>query len=279
MFAPGLLRGKKVLVTGGGTGLGAAMAERFAELGAHLVICGRRLEVLEETAKAIRERHGASVDVLACDIRIPDAVEGMLDAIWTAGPLDVLINNAGALFIAQTEHLSNRAVDAVLAASLHGSIYCTLGVGRRWIEGKRRGGVVVSILSTSTMTGRAFQIPTGIAKSGVLAMTRSLAVEWASRGIRLVAIAPGRFATEGFLARLKEGQAGGEEASDNSLERSGRPPELANLAAYLISDEASYINGEMVAIDGGRHLRNSGVEDLLERTDEQWEELRNTRRR
>jgi NAD(P)-dependent dehydrogenase (short-subunit alcohol dehydrogenase family) len=279
VFSPGLLEGKKILVTGGGTGLGAAMADRFAALGAHVVICGRRLEVLEDAAAGLRERHGGAVDVFTCDIRSPEAVEAMLDAIWATGPLDVLINNAGALFIAQSEHLSTRAVDAVLATSLHGTIYCTLGVGRRWIADKRRGGVVLSILSTSTMTGRAFQIATSISKSGVLSLTRSLAVEWASRGIRLVAIAPGRFATEGFMARLDEAREASPEIEGNSLERSGQPPELANLASFLMSDQASYSNGEMVVIDGGRYLRNSGVEELLDRTDEEWQALRDSRRR
>jgi NAD(P)-dependent dehydrogenase (short-subunit alcohol dehydrogenase family) len=279
MFEPGLLSGKKILITGGGTGLGAAMADRFAELGAHMVICGRRLEPLHRTAAALEDRHGARVDAFSCDIRVAAAVDEMLDAIWATGPLDGLINNAGALVIAQTEHLSPRAVDSVLAPNLNGSIYCTLGVGRRWIEARQRGGVVLSILSTSTVTGRAFSVPTSIAKAGVLAMTRSLAVEWASRGIRLVAIAPGRFATEGFLNRLGEGRAALESsAPTNSLERPGQPPELANLAVYLISDQASYVNGEMVAIDGGRHLRNSGVEDLLARSEADWDELRRARR-
>lgn len=274
MFTPGLLEGKKVLVTGGGTGLGAAMAERFAELGAHVVICGRRKEVLEETAAGIRARHGGQVDAMPCDIRDPATVDALYEEIWRTGPLDVLINNAGALFIAQTEHLSTRGMDAVLATTLHGGIYCTMGVGKRWIEAGRRGGVVLSILSTSTITGRAFTLPTTISKAGLLAMTRSLAVEWASRGIRVVAIAPGRFVTAGFLERL--GERGAE--SESTLERMGQPEELANLASFLISDQASYINGEMVSIDGGRHLRNSGVEDLLQRSDAEWAELRANRR-
>jgi NAD(P)-dependent dehydrogenase (short-subunit alcohol dehydrogenase family) len=280
MFSKDLLAGKRILVTGGGTGLGAAMAERFAELGASVVICGRRAEVLQETAARIGAAHGAAVEAIPCDIRNPEAVAGMLDEIWRTGPLDVLVNNAGALFIAQSERLSHRAVDAVLAPSLHGAIYCTLEVGRRWIDEGRRGGVVLSILSTSTMTGRAFTLPTTIAKSGLLAMTRSLAVEWASRGIRVLAIAPGSFRTEGFMARGRQGRAElGASDTDNSLERAGEPPELANLASFLVSDAAAYINGEMVSIDGGRHLRNSGVEDLLARSDAEWAELRASRTR
>jgi NAD(P)-dependent dehydrogenase (short-subunit alcohol dehydrogenase family) len=274
MFEAGLLKGKKILVTGGGTGLGAAMAERFAGLGASLVLCGRRENVLRETAARIREATGAQVDAIPCDIRVGEQVDGLIERIWADGPLDVLINNAGATFVAQTDHLSFRAMDAVLAPSLHGALYCTMAVGRRWIADKRPG-TVLSILSTSTMTGRAFTVPTAVAKSGLLAMTRSLAVEWASRRIRVVAIAPGSFPTAGFLEKVaadREIAAPGD--SDNTLERVGRPDELANLASYLISPQADYITGEMVVIDGGRHLRNSGAEDLLARNDEQWAELR-----
>lgn len=265
MFAPDLLAGKRILVTGGGTGLGAAMAERFAQVGAHPIICGRREAVLEETAARI----GATP--LRCDIRDPAQVDAMLDA---AGPIDALVNNAGATFVAQTEHLSHRAVDAVLAASLHGSLYCTLAAGKRWIADKRPGSVL-SILSTATITGRAFTVPTAIAKSGVLAMTRSLAVEWASKRIRLVAIAPGAIPTAGFLEKVAAGRDEHQSvASDNTLERVGRPDELANLATYLLSPAADYISGEMVVLDGARHLRNSGAEDVLKWTDEQWEAQR-----
>jgi NAD(P)-dependent dehydrogenase (short-subunit alcohol dehydrogenase family) len=277
MYAPDLLQGKKVLVTGGGTGLGAAMSRRFASLGASLVICGRRGEVLEATAAEIRAAHGAEVTPIVCDIRQPEAVESMMDAAWEGGAIDVLVNNAGALFVAQTERLSHRAFDAVLATSLHGGIYCTLAAGRRWIDAGDRG-VVLSILSTSTRTGRAFTVPTSVAKAGLLAMTRSLAVEWASRGIRVLAIAPGSFATEGFMARIADRATTLDTTLENTLERAGRPEELADLASYLISDGAAYITGEMVAIDGGRHLRNSGVEELLGRSDEEWQALREKRR-
>ena len=276
MFAPDLLLGRKVLITGGGTGLGAAMARRFAGLGADLVICGRRQDVLEATAAEIAAASGRDVSPIVCDIRDPAAVEALADEAWRGVPVDVLVNNAGALFVAQTERLSHRAVDAVLATTLHGSLYCTLAAGRRWIDAGRKG-VVLSILSTSTRTGRAFTLPTTVAKSGVLAMTRSLAVEWASRGIRVIAIAPGSFATEGFQERMRTRGTQLDTDLANSLERAGRPEELADLASYLISDAASYINGEMVAIDGGRHLRNSGVEDLLARSDADWEALRANR--
>ena len=191
MFEKGLLAGKRILVTGGGSGLGAAMGRRFVELGAELIICGRRLELLEATAAEMRSEFGGKVSVVRCDIRDGAAVDAMMDAIWRDAPLDVLVNNAAATFIAQTEHLSFRAADAILAPTLHGTMYCTLAAGKRWIEGKHKG-VVLSILSTSTITGRAFTVPSAMAKSAVLAMTKSLAVEWGPKGIRTVAIAPGR---------------------------------------------------------------------------------------
>jgi NAD(P)-dependent dehydrogenase (short-subunit alcohol dehydrogenase family) len=276
MFEKSLLKQKRILVTGGGSGLGAAMGRRFVELGAELVICGRRLELLETTAAQIRGELGGKVTALGCDIRDGAAVDAMLEAIWRDGPLDVLVNNAAATFIAQTEHLSFRAADAVLAPTLHGAMYCTLGAGRRWIEGQHKG-VVLSILSTSTITGRAFTVPSAMAKSAILAMTRSLAVEWGPRGIRTVAIAPGAFPTPGASGQLRpEGRDQGW-ASKNPLGRVGEHRELADLASFLVSDAAGYINGEMVVQDGGAHLRGSGAEDLLQWTDAQWETQRAAR--
>src|SRR5437762_7102191 len=185
MFEKGRLAGKRILVTGGGSGLGAAMGRRFVELGAELVICGRRLELLQTTAAGIRGDLGGKVSVIRCDIRDGAAVDAMLDEVWRDAPLDVLVNNAAATFIAQTEQLSFRAADAVLAPTLHGAMYCTLGAGKRWIQG-RHNGVVLSILSTSTITGRAFTVPSAMAKSAILVMTKSLAVEWGPKGIRTV---------------------------------------------------------------------------------------------
>ena len=276
MFEKGLLAGKRILVTGGGSGLGAAMGRRFVELGAELVICGRRLELLEATAAQLRDDFGGKVSVVKCDIRDGASVEAMMDTIWDAAPLDVLVNNAAATFIAQTERLSFRAADAVLAPTLHGAMYCTLGAGRRWIEGGRKG-VVLSILSTSTITGRAFTVPSAMAKSALLAMTKSLAVEWGPKGIRTVAIAPGPFPTPGASGQLHpEGRDEGP-ASRNPLGRVGEHGELADLASFLISDRAGYINGEMVVQDGGSHLRSSGAEDLLHWSDAQWEKQRTAR--
>jgi NAD(P)-dependent dehydrogenase (short-subunit alcohol dehydrogenase family) len=193
----------------------------------------------------------------------------MMDQIWREAPLDVLVNNAAATFIAQSEHLSFRAADAILSPTLHGAMYCTLAAGRRWIEAGQ-GGVVLSILSTSTITGRAFTVPSAMAKSAVLAMSKSLAVEWGPKGIRTVAIAPGPFPTAGASGQLRPQGRDEDWASRNPLGRTGEHVELADLASFLVSDRAGYINGEMVVIDGGAHLRSSGAEDLLRWTDAQW---------
>ena len=276
MFEKGLFNGKRILVTGGGSGLGAAMGRRFVELGAELIICGRRLELLEAAAAQMRDDFGGKVSVVRCDIRDGAAVDAMMDAVWREAPLDVLVNNAAATFIAQTEHLSFRAADAILAPTLHGAMYCTLAAGKRWIDGAHNG-VVLSILSTSTITGRAFTVPSAMAKSAILAMTRSLAVEWGPKGIRTVAIAPGAFPTPGASGQLRpEGRDDGW-SSKNPLGRVGEHGELADLASFLISDRAGYINGEMVVQDGGSHLRSSGAEDLLQWTDAQWEKQRAAR--
>ena len=276
MFEKGLLAGKRILVTGGGSGLGAAMGHRFVELGAELIICGRRLELLEATAARMRSERGGKVGVIGCDIRDGAAVDAMMEQIWREAPIDVLVNNAAATFVAQTEHLSSRAADAILAPTLHGTMYCTLAAGRRWIDGKHRG-VVLSILSTSTITGRAFTVPSAMAKSAVLAMTKSLAVEWGPKGVRTVAIAPGAFPTPGASGQLRPEGRDESWAQRNPLGRAGEHGELADLASFLISDQAGYINGEMVVQDGGAHLRSSGAEDLLQWTDAQWQKQRERR--
>ncbi len=273
MFEKELLKGKRILVTGGGSGLGAAMGHRFAELGAELIICGRRPDVLEATAASISKTFASKVRAIPCDVRDGAEVEAMMESIWREAPLDVLVNNAAATFIARTEQLSFRAADAILGPTLHGAMYCTLASGKRWIEARHKG-VVLSILSTSTITGRAFTVPSAMAKSAVLAMTRSLAVEWGPKGIRTVAIAPGAFPTAGATGQLRPEGRDSNWAARNPLGRTGTHPELADLASFLISDAASYINGEMVVQDGGAHLRSSGAEDLLGWTDTQWEAQR-----
>jgi NAD(P)-dependent dehydrogenase (short-subunit alcohol dehydrogenase family) len=275
-LADDLLAERHVLITGGGTGLGLAMGRRFLELGASIVICGRRQNVLDSAVDALKDAHPGKVSAHVCDIRSAEAVETMMDAIFAARPIDILINNAAATFIAQTHLLSARAADAILGVTLHGALYCTLAAGRRWIEAERPG-VVLSILSTSTITGRAFTVPSSIAKSGVLAMTRSLAVEWGPRDIRLVAIAPGSFPTPGATAQLNpesRKSARANSALRVPLGRAGEQGELADMAAFLVSDAARYMTGEMVVLDGGGHLRTSGVEDLATWSDEQWTQHR-----
>lgn len=265
-----LLAGRRVLITGGGSGLGLSMAKRFAALGAGIVICGRREAVLAAAQGEIAAHGtGAGVETHICDVRDATQVSAMMDQIWSRGPIDILVNNAAATFIAQTHRLSHRAADAILAPTLHGALYCTLEAGRRWIEAQRPG-VVLSILSTSTITGRAFTTPSAMAKAGLLAMTRSLAVEWGSYGIRLVAIAPGAFPTPGSSAQLLPGERAGQLESRVPLGRVGEHGELADLAAFMVSDAASYMTGEMIVLDGGLHLRTSGADDLLQWSEDQW---------
>ena len=230
MFEKGLLAGKRILVTGGGLGLGAAMGHRFVELGAELIICGRRLEVLEATAARMRSEPGGKVAVISCDIRNSAAVDAMMEEIWREGPIDVLVNNAAATFIAQTEHLSPRAADAILAPTLHGTMYCTLAAGRRWIDGKHRG-VVLSILSTSTITGRAFTVPSAMAKSAVLAMTR---LRW-NGGPRVCARSPSRRARfQRRVLRASSAPRAAMKAGRNAI-RSAVPASMANWLTWRAS--------------------------------------------
>jgi len=280
MFLPDLLKDKVVLITGGGSGLGRHMGERFLELGAKLAICGRRLEVLEQTAAELGI-HGAEVFYQTCDVRDPDQVSQLMDAvIHRYGRIDVLVNNAAGNFISPTERLSHRAVDAVLGIVLHGTMYCTLDLGKRWIEAGQ-AGTVLNIVTTYAWTGSGYVVPSAVAKAGVLAMTRSLAAEWGKYGIRQVAIAPGPFPTEGAWSRLvpvpELEQA---MLAKVPLGRVGDPAELTNLASFLISDYAAYINGEVVTIDGGEWLQGAGEFNNLQAiTDEQWDTFRDMMKR
>lgn len=270
-LASNLFAGRRVLITGGGTGLGLAMARKFLELGADVVISSRRAEVLDAAVAELSVDHAGRIEATTCDIRSAEAVEAMMDRVFSGGPLHILVNNAAANFIAQTERLSTRAADAILATSLHGNMYCTMGAGRRWIDAGNPG-VVLSILSTSTITGRAFTTPSAMAKAALLAMTKSLAVEWGPRGIRTVAIAPGSLPTKGATAQLNPPARPQRNAAQSvPLGRHGEHHELAELAAFMVSDAAAYMTGELVVLDGGAHLRSSGAEDLCGWSQDQWD--------
>jgi NAD(P)-dependent dehydrogenase (short-subunit alcohol dehydrogenase family) len=277
MFRADLLSGKRILVTGGGTGLGKSIAQRYLELGAEIVICGRRSEVLESAAQELRSATGGVISFVPCDIRNAEQVEAMMDEIWKSGPLHVLVNNAAANFIARTDKLSARAIDAVLNIVLHGTFYCTVACGRRWIEAARPG-TVLSVATTPSFTGLAFTAPSAAAKAGIVAMTRSLAVEWGPKGIRLNAIAPGLFPTEGAWERLyPPGSQVESQEMGVPLRRFGNHIELSNLFAYLASDESGYVTGDLIVIDGGRWMQGVGgptVRAMQGWTDEQWESMR-----
>lgn len=280
MFKDDLLAGKRVLVTGGGTGIGRSITQRYMALGAHVVICGRREEVLAKTVAELVALGRGSAEFIRCDIRDPDQVDAMLSAIWENGALDILVNNAAGNFTAPTESLSHRAVDAVLGIVLHGSAYATLGCGKRWLAAGH-AGTVLSIVTTYAFTGSAFVVPSAMAKAGVLAMTRSLAVEWGGRGIRLNAIAPGPFPTEGAWERLvPKPKLAKEFEEKNPLRRAGRHDELADLAAYLVCDQAAYINGECVTIDGGEWLQGAGQFNFLGRlmSAKDWQDVKAARK-
>jgi NAD(P)-dependent dehydrogenase (short-subunit alcohol dehydrogenase family) len=275
IFRDDLLQDKVILVTGGGTGLGRKMAETFARLGAKLALVGRRAEVLEQ-ARAEMEAQNLTVWVQPLDIRLPDAVDQVMDNIFAHyGKLDVLVNNAAGNFISPMERLSTRAVDAVINIVLHGTMYCTLAAGKRWIA-RGEPGTVLNITTTYAWTGSGYVVPSAVAKAGVLAMTRSLATEWARYRIRQVAIAPGPFPTEGAWSRLMPTEELANAAQMRvPLKRVGRPEELTTLAAYLVSDAAAYINGEVVTIDGGEWLYGAGMFNSLDRlTQDDWDRVR-----
>ncbi len=275
MFAADLLRGKRALITGGGTGLGKAMAKRYAELGAEVFICGRREEVLRDTVAELSSATGGKIESFQCDVRDLAGVESSIDRIWQTGPLHILVNNAAGNFLARTEDLSARAFEAVLGIVLAGTINMTMACGRRWISASQPG-TVLNIVATyaSTGSGSGYVVPSAVAKSGVLALTRSLAVEWGPKGIRMNAIAPGPVPTEGAFSRLLPKKELEKLAIQRvPLRRFGTPEEIANLAAYLVADGSGYINGEVVNMDGGEWLQGAGEFNYLGQlmTDADWE--------
>ncbi|MBZ9778778.1 SDR family oxidoreductase [Psychroflexus sp. CAK8W] len=277
MLRDDALKGKTIIVTGGGSGLGKSMTQYFLELGANVVITSRNLDKLKVTATALEEETGGKCLPVQCDVRHYEQVEQMIDEAHEAfGEVDILLNNAAGNFISPTERLSANAFDTIIDIVLKGSKNCTLALGKHWIDKKQTNKTVLNIVTTYAWTGSAFVVPSATAKAGVLAMTRSLAVEWAKYGIRFNAIAPGPFPTKGAWDRLLPGEL--KEKFDLAkkvpLKRVGDHQELANLAAYLVSDFAHYLNGEVITIDGGEWLKGAGQFNLLEQvTPEMWDQL------
>lgn len=277
MLRDNALISKVIVVTGGGSGLGKAMTKYFLELGAQVAITSRDLEKLQDTAKELQTETGGKCLAVQCDVRDYSQVEAMLETvIKTFGRVDVLLNNAAGNFISPTERLSAHAFDTIIDIVLKGSKNCTLAFGKHWIDQKQTNTNILNIVTTYSWTGSAYVVPSATAKAGVLAMTRSLAVEWAKYGIRTNAIAPGPFPTKGAWDRLLPGDL--KEKFDLAkkvpLKRVGNHQELANLAAYLVSDFSSYINGEVITIDGGEWLQGAGQFNMLEAVPQElWDQL------
>ena len=277
MLRDDALNGKTIIVTGGGSGLGKAMTRYFLELGANVAITSRNLEKLENTATELEQETGGNCLPLQCDVRHYDQVEAMRDSVTAKfGKIDVLLNNAAGNFISPTERLSANAFDTIIDIVLKGTKNCTLAVGKHWIDIEQSNTTVLNIVTTYSWTGAGYVVPSAAAKAGVLAMTRSLAVEWAKYGMRFNAIAPGPFPTKGAWDRLLPGNL--KDKFDMSkkvpLNRVCEHQELANLAAYLVSDFSSYINGEVITIDGGEWLKGAGEFNLLEEIPQNmWDQL------
>jgi NAD(P)-dependent dehydrogenase (short-subunit alcohol dehydrogenase family) len=280
MLVPDSLKGQTIIITGGGTGLGKSMGKYMLELGANLVITSRKMEVLEKTAHELESQTGGKVIPLACDIRKYEEIENVIKAAENHfGQVHGILNNAAGNFISPTERLSHRAFDIIVDIVLKGTYYMTLAAGKNWIN-KKQSGNFLNIVTTYAWTGSGYVVPSACSKAGVLALTRSLAVEWAKYKIRSNAIAPGPFPTEGAWSRLLPGDLVKkfDPADRIPLKRVGEHQELANLAAYLMSDFSAYINGEVITIDGGEWLRNGGEFSHLEMiTEEMWSTIEKTR--
>lgn len=275
MFRSDLLQGKRILVTGGGSGLGREMALAFAGFGAEVIVCGRRQVMLDETAKMIADKGGRATPV-ACDIRVPDAIEDMMTRIWNEGPLTGLVNNAAGNFISRTKDLSPRGFDAIASIVFHGTFYMTLSAGKRWIAEGRKGSVV-NILTTWVKNGSPYTVPSAMSKTGVDIMAKSLAAEWGPYGIRLNSICPGAFPTEGMMARLNPGagQSAYSDMSGNPMGRVGQMHELTNLASFMLADGCDYMTGQTISIDGAQYQATGGNFSGLARLgDADWEAIR-----
>jgi len=275
MFQENLFRGKRILVTGGGSGLGRAMAERFLQLGAEIFICGRRKTICEETATILMQKYGGKVSTYGLDIRDAAGVDEMIENIFSSGPLTDLVNNAAGNFISRTEDLTPKGFDAIANIVMHGTFYVTHAVGRRWIANRQRGNIL-SIVVTWYKNGGPFVVPSAMSKAAVHTMTMSLASEWGRHGIRLNAIAPGEIPTEGMSKRLSPGEEpGSRSAKLNPMGRAGTIQELQNLSTFLLSNGCDWLNGQTIAMDGAQHLATGGnFYALRELTDEQWMKAR-----
>ncbi len=275
MFQDGLLKGKNILITGGGTGLGKEIAEKYLQLGAGVWIAGRRGGVLDATAKELMAKHGGKVRTHAVDIRDYAAVDAMAQRIWEeSGPLTGLVNNAAGNFISPTKDLTPNGFNAIANIVFHGSFYVTHSVGKRWIEGGDKGSVI-SILVTWVWTGSPYVVPSAMSKAGLHVMTKSLAVEWGKHGIRLNAIAPGPFPTEGATKRLRPGADFGESTKVNPMRRFGQMSELQNLATFLMADGCEWLSGETIAIDGAGYLATGAYFTELDKmSDADWQKAR-----
>lgn len=282
MLKEGTLKNKTIIVTGGGTGLGKSMTKYFLELGANVVITSRKMDVLEKTASELSAQTQGNCFPVSCDVRNYEEVEHVLHkTVEKFGGVEILVNNAAGNFISPTERLSHRAFDSVVDIVLKGSYNCTLAAGKYWIENNIPGNVL-SIVTTYAWTGSGYVVPSACGKAGVLALTRSLAVEWGKYGIRLNAIAPGPFPTEGAWSRLlpPDMKEDFDLAKKNAIGRLGDHQELANLAAYLISDYAGFITGEVVVVDGGEWIKGAGEFNMLEKVPKQmWDMMEMMRKK
>ena len=275
MFKKDLLEGKRILITGGGTGLGKEMANHFAEHGAELYICGRRENVLKETSDEISNKHGAKVHYQTLDIRASKDVDDYVQTIFDEGLLDGLVNNAAGNFISPTKDLSHKGFDAIANIVFHGTFYMTHSVGKRLIEASHKASII-NILTTWVWTGSPYVVPSAMSKSGINAMTKSLAAEWGKYGIKVNGIAPGPFPTKGAWERLNPDDSNDDGMmSTVPLGRVGEMIELQNLATFLMADGCDYLTGQTIGIDGAQYLTGGGTFSQLDKlSDDDWESMR-----